>query len=205
MKKMPYQVKFVNLNANKIHNMCDPYYAQEFCRLKNYWSNPDLREYVRKRYIDEFNKSIGHYDILEEDILEYGIENPVLVTAGPPRWRNIRDLPPEVKENNSNRLLVCEVIGGSRLLVAQKYNLDVPCLVSDWVGRFNEMSITDEEKILSYFKHKPGSVDFTPNGLTVRAPNYSHLTGIDGYNVRKQSEIRTKIVRKIIEETKLIF
>lgn len=78
---------------------------------------------------------------LEESVIKEGFINPILVNAGHCPWLWQRKLPAEMK-NDSSKILVCCKWGGSRLWVAQKHNLDVPCLISDFINRFDEPSLT---------------------------------------------------------------
>lgn len=84
------------------------------------------------------------YTELEKSILEKGFINPIMINAGfcPPI--DHRKLPNAMKKNPSE-ILVCCKWGGSRLYIAQKHNLEIPCLVSDFIDRFDEPNLTLED------------------------------------------------------------
>jgi hypothetical protein len=96
---------------------------------------------ARDQIIREFEKGLneicGHYTKLEASILSEGMRNPLIITCGMPMRRTIRNLPPEIRTRPQSQWLLLEgTTGGSRLWVAQKHNLAVPCIVNDRTGRF---------------------------------------------------------------------
>lgn len=110
----------------------------------------------RKKIIAEFeaglDKICGHYERLEKSILAEGFRNPITVTCGPPRKRSWDCVPPEMRNADHKNLLFLETtVGGSRLWIAQKHNMTIPCLVNDWTGRFQshkELANVEEIKRL---------------------------------------------------------
>lgn len=98
---------------------------------------------------EEILRKKKFYDNLESSILNEGFRNPIMINAGycPPIC--YRKLPQEMAKN-PDTILVCCKWGGSRLWVAQKHGLEVPCLVSDFVDRFDGPDLTrhDVESIL---------------------------------------------------------
>lgn len=102
---------------------------------------------------------------LESSILEKGFINPILVNAGycPKLWH--RKLPAEMKADPS-KILVCCKWGGSRLYIAQKHNLSVPCLISDFINRFNEpiLTLPDVKLMLTNIRE----IVITDDGLWVK-------------------------------------
>lgn len=89
----------------------------------------------------ELQRSKQFYDTLEASILEKGFINPILINAGfcPPI--SVRHLSREMRQDAS-KILVCCKWGGSRLYIAQKHKLDVPCLISDFIDRYDEPELT---------------------------------------------------------------
>ncbi|NJO61612.1 MAG: hypothetical protein HC836_26200 [Richelia sp. RM2_1_2] len=85
----------------------------------------------------EINRKKIFYDELEKSILEQGFINPIMVNAGFCPTISKRYLPKHMVENK-NEILVCCKWGGSRLYIAQKHQLDIPCLISDFIGKFVE-------------------------------------------------------------------
>jgi len=160
-----YQVRFVILPAREIFGMvgrCGGGYNSQWTD----WSEEGRRkrELIMKEYEEGLNAICGHYSRLEESILSEGIRNPVTVTCGYPRKRTMEHLPPEMRTLPPDRLLLLETtLGGSRLHVCQKYNMQIPCIVSDWTGRFNtEPEIRNEADARLCYLDQPQSVVFNP-------------------------------------------
>jgi hypothetical protein len=122
------------------------------------------RELIMQEYEQELNKICGHYERLEASILSEGIRNPVVVTCGLPKKRTVKHVPPEMLAGPERDLLLLEgTTGGSRLYIAQKYNITIPCIVNDWTGRFNNsVEITSEAQARSYYKDQPETVVVDP-------------------------------------------
>jgi hypothetical protein len=126
------------------------------------------RQFIMQEYEQELDKICGHYAKLETSILTEGIRNPVVVTCGLPKKRTIKHLPPELLNLPESELLLLEgTTGGSRLYIAQKHNLMIPCIVNDWTGRFaNETEIVNEQQARTYYKDQPTLIEVSPeNGL----------------------------------------
>lgn len=120
-----YKVRFKVLPSNIICNALVPN-EHELIRKKNFYTN------------------------LEKSILEKGFINPIMINAGFCPWISQRYLPKKMAQD-SNKILVCCKWGGSRLWVAQKHNFDIPCIISDFIGMFDEpeMSMADVKKLVS--------------------------------------------------------
>jgi hypothetical protein len=118
------------------------------------------RELIMQEYEQELNKICGHYERLETSIMAEGIRNPVVVTCGLPKKRTIQHVPPEMLAGPESNLLLLEgTTGGSRLHIAQKHNMTIPCIVNDWTGRFdNAVEITSEVRARAYYKDQPETV-----------------------------------------------
>jgi hypothetical protein len=127
------------------------------------------RELIMAEYEQELNRICGHYEKLEASILAEGIRNPVVITCGLPKRRTVAHVPPEMLAGPESDLLLLEgTTGGSRLHIAQKYNMNIPCIVNDWTGRFvNEIAITTEQQARTYYKDQPLEITIDPlNGYT---------------------------------------
>lgn len=166
------RVRFVYIPANQIFGMvgrCGGGYNT----LWEDWSivGRTKRQFIMQEYEQELNKICGHYTRLEESILKEGIRNPVVITCGYPKRRMQKHLPPEMLLLPESELLLMEgTTGGSRLHVAQKHNLMVPCFVNDWTGRFkDEVEISTEAEARKYYKDQPVTLEITPEGGLVEA------------------------------------
>lgn len=159
-RKTLINVRYATLPAQEIFGMvgrCGGGY-------NTVWSDwtPEGRT-KREKIMEEFERGInkinGHYTRLEKSIREKGMLNPVIITCGRPLYRKPHHLPPEMRKLDPSKLLLAEgVTGGSRLYVAQKLNIPVPCIINDRVGRFDDCpKIDSKEGALQYFSNK--SVD----------------------------------------------
>ena len=118
------------------------------------------REKIMREYEEGLNKICGHYDKLEKSVLKEGFRNPLIITCGEPKRCKIFNLPPEITRLPKERWLLLEgVTGGSRLWVAQKYNIIVPCIINDFTGKYNTGTLmTDVNQLVSrYFVDAPKS------------------------------------------------
>lgn len=123
----------------------------------------------REKIISEFeaglDKICGHYKKLEKSILSEGFRNPIVVTCGPPRKRTWDNVPPEMRNIDAQKMLFLETtVGGSRLWIAQKYNMTIPCLVNDWTNRFSHFpNFTDPNQVKTLYKDTPKKLSFDQN------------------------------------------
>ena len=160
----PYQVRYVMLPARDIFGMvgrCGGGYNSQWTD----WTpeGRQRRELIMKEFEDGLNQICGHYSQLERSILAEGIRNPVTVTCGLPRKRTVEHLPPEMRNLHPKLLLLLETTtGGSRLHICQKYNMEIPCIVSDWTGRFRNLpEIRNEADARMCYLDPPKSVNFS--------------------------------------------
>lgn len=95
---------------------------------------------------------------LEEHILQFGFRNPINV------WTN-----------SSNKPFHDVRYGGSRLEIAQKHGLDIPCIISDWDDYWNGIVLNTTEDILEYFADHPSHIRWGPRGIDMRGCADVHL------------------------------
>jgi len=161
---MQFEIRYAVLDSNLIFNPNEP-------------SNLTVEK-------EEF------FSTLEKSILREGVRNPILVRCGwtlPDSTFSIASqgwcgnkpksqLPLKMQED-PKKILVCYNSGGSRLWVAQKYNMKIPCIISDCIGRFsNELLVEKIEKsILQFFKDKPSRILINSNGVMVQKLPNIHL------------------------------
>ncbi len=173
----PYRVHYVLLPAREIFGMvgrCGGGYNSQWTD----WTprGRQLRELIMKEFEEGLNEICGHYSQLEHSVLTEGIRNPVTITCGRPKKRTMQHLPPEMWTWSPKKLLLLETTtGGSRLHVAQKHNMSIPCIVTDWTGRFaNEPEIRNEADARMCYLDQPKSIMF----------NYS-LGFVEGFDQTK--------------------
>jgi hypothetical protein len=129
------------------------------------------------KHIDLINKTNGHFIKIEKHVLENGIRNPIIVNCGWCTTAHLYKLPTEYQKDQTD-LIICEVLGGSRLWVAQRNNLEVPCFINDAIGRFKHCPLIEDAKTaLTYFKDKPKRIMMGGHGISVAGSNHVHLLG----------------------------
>lgn len=146
-----YKIHYVTLESRRIYNYVGPWD----------WKDSDWRK-SRRQYL--FDRKKDWYLELEQDILTNGFQNPICIVNQLPKndWMSI----PEYGQKLG---LICNWVGGSRLFWAQKHNLDIPCLVSDFTGKFKDLpEIRHLNQLNQYFKTPPNRVVFTRWGLDIR-------------------------------------
>lgn len=98
-----------------------------------------MADWVYKKNERDFH----FYTKLEESILKEGFRNPVMVYEKPGE----RTFP----------------YGGTRVWIAQKLDIPVPAIISDWTGIFKDWElITTINQALSKFKDLPTVMEFHP-------------------------------------------
>lgn len=197
-------VRFVTLPARRVVNLTSPRYDAEIAqhwRGKRDWHDAmyePVRDLMERVYVDGFNEANGHYTRLEEDILARGIKNPVMLVTGGVQRRQPRELPPEWRGRRD--AIVSEYLGGSRLFIAQKHDLEVPAIVNDFGRVFPDATcLRSVEDVAACFEHRPKTVMFSEaEGAYVNDMVYSHMPA--GYSLASQIPVRKAIVAKVKRE-----
>lgn len=105
---------------------------------------------------EKLNKVNQFFDKLEQSILKEGIRNPVILTA------------------QNGRLI--NRYGGSRVMIAQKLNIEVPAIVADFDDRFPEgQLLTSKNQMMEKFKDPPRKILFKHYGINVSGCEHYHL------------------------------
>lgn len=130
---------------------------------------------INDEWYERYDAITGHYTKLEESILKEGFRNPIVITCGKPYRRRMDFVDPHLRTKKD--LLIMEGFdGGSRLWVAQKYNIPVPAIVNDRVGAFsNYPEIFNEKDLLQYYKDIPEYIDFSYRGVNCTKLQHAHL------------------------------
>ncbi len=93
-----------------------------------------------RSWLNKLENRNGFYTKLEASILEEGFRNPIFCNA--------------IEQG-----FFCRV-GTSRLWIAKKHGLDIPCVIADYVSRFENLELLETEKeIRAKFKEQPDVVD----------------------------------------------
>lgn len=107
--------------------------------------------------IGNLERSVGFYTKLEESILREGFRNPLLVVAVKPGDIRIR-------------------YGGSRLMVAHKHKMEVPCIITDFQNCFPDAEILFTlDDVRAKFKDEPKRLFYQPQGLWISGCEHMHL------------------------------
>jgi hypothetical protein len=143
----------------------------------NDWSEQGIENIknLNDEWYKRYDAITEHYTKLEESILKEGFRNPIILTCGRPFNRRQSFIPPELRQKKD--LLIMEGFdGGSRLWVAQKYNIPVPCIINDRTGKYADYpELFKKEDILKYYKDPPEYINFSYKGVTCTKIKHSHL------------------------------
>ena len=127
-----YKLYAMDLHPTLIFNLDAPDCQPEFFEHKGYVDNEDLRTVCGQEYIQKMDDAIGHFRLLEESLQKNGWENPVVITTGVPKIRNLNTIPKKRWTEDTKSWLLCEHFGGSRTTIAAKLGIPVPCIISDF-------------------------------------------------------------------------
>jgi len=104
---------------------------------------------------DKLEQQSGFYSKLESSINKEGIRNPIFCNS--------------IREGTFCRY------GTSRLWIAKKHSLDVPCIIADYINRFDDLEILENDKdIRSKFIDQPDVIEWEPEFRIDACPHY-HL------------------------------
>lgn len=202
-------VRIGRLAAGRVFNLTAPRWLPE---VAHGWTGSapwldaryePLRDAVEAAYMAAFDRETGHYARLEESIRRDGIWNPVMVTTGPMMRRAETELPAAVRHDRNR--VVCEWVGGSRLLVAQKLGLDVPVIVNDRANIFPEFGrLWPGTNIKALFKDQPRRIVWQADGsLYVNGFTYGHFPLEEQEQRRReQRDLRKRIIAECLRVVK---
>ncbi len=106
--------------------------------------------------INWLNEREGFFIKLEGSIVREGFRNPIVVTATSKQ--------------------ICNRYGGSRLMIAQRHHLDIPCIIADYDNIFPEaMVLNGVKEIRAYFLDQPNKILFKPYGINMSGCEHVHL------------------------------
>lgn len=127
----------------------------------------EIFNYLRPKpkQIEERNKKDNFYADLEESVIAEGIRNPLTIVSHSKskRRRYFATLPPEVYSDESI-VNIC-INGGSRLLMAERHDLKVPCIICDYERVLPGKVITTMEHLYSLHRDKPSELILTTYGI----------------------------------------
>lgn len=200
---MAIAVRMLTIDARRVFNLTAPRWLPQAAALwtgRAAWHDPQfdgVRDLLEQTYIDGFNRRTGHYARLEESIARDGVWNPVMLTTGRLLRRAETELPPAVRFDPDR--VVCEYVGGSRLLVAARLGLPVPAIVNDAADLFPDAyRVTRGTPVSNLFRDKPRRIEWRPDGsLFANFFDYGHFPPGEREQ-RRREQIATR--REIIGE-----
>lgn len=170
---MDYVIRYAVLDSGLIFSSCGL-----TCTGPVGWTE-ELIEQRKKnieKNVSDLNKESNFLNKLEESILSEGFRNPILIRCG---WVPDRILPriPLEMQNDPSKILVCHSSGGSRLWVAQKHRLKIPCIIMDYSGRFSNEILVEKtiESVLEFFKDEPHRIVINDVGVGLCNLPQTHL------------------------------
>jgi hypothetical protein len=150
---MKYGIYYQKINSRKIYNYVGPWD----------WADSEIRK-AKRNYL--YYDKIDWYKDLEQNIIQNGFLNPILVVSGELSKNDWLAIP----EYGRNLGLVCNFIGGSRLFIAQKYDFDIPCIISDLDGKYDHLkNLYHSIELGNYFYDRPEKFYYTKWGLDIRS------------------------------------
>jgi hypothetical protein len=115
------------------------------------------------------------YERLEASILKEGFRNPIQVCIGKHCW-TWATKKKFAKTKFDKEAIICDRLGGSRLYVAQKHNLEIPCIIMDSIGKFDHLNpLKTPEEVNSYFKDPSEKIVFGGEYLYIRSLEPVHM------------------------------
>jgi hypothetical protein len=173
---MNFKIYFGILPSNNITNCIAPGYRH--VTGDKTLEGEQKRAEATTSYVNFLNQKKNKFYIkLEGSIKKEGIINPILVQAGYCTESYRKYLSIEHQQDLS-KCLCCDRNGGSRLWIAQKLNIDVPCIIADYSNMFKDRNyeeLTSVEEILNKYKVRPKNIIINEHGVHVREPVHIHL------------------------------
>jgi len=154
-----HKIRLANIPSNEIFNWLAPRNVTLWNNFpkwqRRWWANDivELRNQCEEKWIEELDRLTGHFSRLEESIAKEGMKHPIKVITGLPLDHNmnqrlsINTVPPDMR-TDTNKLLTTHQFGGSRLLIAQKLGIDVPCLIYDFYDSYANFPETNIDIII---------------------------------------------------------
>jgi len=171
----PFKIYYAVLPSSQITNCVAPGYRH--VTGENTPAGIAERLRVQNPYIKNLNQKNQFYIKLEESVLKDGFVNPILIQAGYCLLIYKKYLPEEHRKDIS-KALCCDRNGGSRLWVAQKHNLDIPCIISDFSEMFKNKGLEElytDDDIRGKYGVNPKRIIINGHGVHVGQPVHIHL------------------------------
>ena len=154
-KRKPYKIRYGILDSSQLSDRVlvvgNPHYGTPVGGHGSRPVAPDSTLYWKLERQNNF------FTQLEASILSEGIKNPIFCQS--------------IKEGTFCRY------GSTRLWVAQKKGLKVPCIIADYVDRWGDLTeLKTEKSILAKYHDKPSTVVVTPTDMRIEGCSHNHLS-----------------------------
>jgi len=151
---MRYKVRYGVLRPSELSNSILVLNKDYGDRIGEFGSKPITPYMPYKKMLEAKN---GFYSKLEKSILEEGIRNPIFCMS--------------IEEGTFG----CHP-GTTRLWIAKKHKLDVPCIIADYVDRWIELDqLKSKQDILSKFLDKPEVIVLGHDEMRIDKCPHHHL------------------------------
>lgn len=174
--------------------------------LHDTWWESDtvaIRWKFEQIWIDTFDEETQHFTKLEQSILDKGFLHPIRLHTGVPFDKMMverlpkQTLPPNLQDNK--RVLVPQQFGGSRLTLAMRHNLHVPCVIWDFDDAYPEWGTITEREMQEMFKdgYRPYTYPSGVSSMVIQDMVHLEGTKYTKFNAHKKiQEKASTIARK---------
>ena len=154
-KRKPYKIRYGILEANQLSDSVlvvgNPNYGTPIASYGSRPVKPESTTYWKLEHQNNF------YTKLEASLLKEGIKNPIFCQS--------------IKEGTFCRY------GSSRLWIAKKNGLKIPCIIADYVNRWDELpELKTEKEILAKYNNAPSTIVITPDDIRIEGCSHHHLS-----------------------------
>ncbi len=209
---MVVKLRYVELEPNRIFNWLNPMNVTCWCAYHGWqdtWWEPETvkrREEFGRIWTEEFDKITGHFSKLEESILTDGVRHPINTVSGRLRDAYLNNpgdslvaFPPEY-HSNINETIYTHTFGGSRLTIAQRHDIVIPCVVHDFENLFEDCEEVTRDNYKKWFSD---NYSFAPSTPYLRLQRHSHIeeakySGMNN-NTRLAQREATRLAKEIID------
>jgi len=179
------KLRYVELEPSRLFNWLGPENVTAFGHVKQWrptwWEveTVELRNQFAKLWTEEFDKITQHFSTLEASIRKVGLQRPVSTISGCPRDQFLRKpskellqfFPPQY-HTCPDTLVYTQPFGGSRVTIARRLGIRVPCVVHDFSNLFPNAPEVTRGNFRQWF-----GTDYSFSSATpyVRLSRHSHI------------------------------
>lgn len=156
-----------------LHRCSYHYAVLHSSQIKNIVSEIFSDQQKMSQHVHRSPRQKQHFEKLEKSVLAHGFRNPICVMAGfvPPRHQRAWN----ITNAEMYETLYCTAHGGSRLWVAQKHGLKIPCVIADYMGLLHGSPEYRLEELINFFADPPKRMIMSRKGLMAQDLPASHM------------------------------